>query len=149
MLRILCNPIMLPVAFNGTPSPLLSTCAPFCRTLALPPFHFLSPTLLSLFLAISVRHWWTSWLSCVAISNWIRLCTPWSCSHLRATPWHSSPTLSWAPWMWPVSSLRRKCWRRKWCAGPHPNYQRSVRMETAWWCYFQMMETHLCNIQNI
>lgn len=55
MLHILCNPIMLPVAFTGSPSPLLSTCACFCPTI--------SPSLsLSLshpprsFIAISVRH---------------------------------------------------------------------------------------------
>lgn len=48
MLRILCNPIMLPVAFNISPSFLLSTCASFCQTPSLPPFQFLSDALLSL-----------------------------------------------------------------------------------------------------
>lgn len=48
MLRILCNPIMLPVAFNISPSSLLATFASFCQTPSLPPFHFPSATLLSL-----------------------------------------------------------------------------------------------------
>lgn len=146
MLRILCNPIMLPVAFNISP---LSCSPPVLLSVKLHPslpFSF-SLTPFSLFLTISVRRWWTSWSSYVAISIWIQQCTPWSCSHLRETPWDSSPTFSWAHWMWPVFSLRRKCWRRKWHVGLHPKYQRWVKMGTATWCYFRMMETYFGNIQ--
>lgn len=48
MLRSLCNPIVLPVPFNRSPSPPLPTCASLCHTPSLPPFHFLRPNLLSL-----------------------------------------------------------------------------------------------------
>lgn len=139
ILCVPCNSIMLPVAFNISPSPLLSTCASFYQTPSLPPSLSLSLCRPPLFFStFSARHWWTSWSSYVAISIWIQQCTPWSCSRLRETPWDSSPTLSWAHWMWPVFSLRRKCWRRKWCVGLHPKYQRWVKMETATWCYFQI-----------
>lgn len=133
---ILCNSIMLPVAFNISPSPPVLLSIKLYPSL--PPFHFLSAALLFFSSTFSARHWWTSWSSYVAISIWIQQCTPWSCSRLRETPWDSSPMLSWAHWMWPVFSLRRKCWRRKWCVGLHPKCQRWVKMDTATWCYFQI-----------